>query len=165
MRTGDVMAGSETRSSTAIETSLRVTSDNFLTRVERLHALEEQKRELPIPETVGLAEEGETLSREVLDWAVRQVELARTAAVANPHELRPIAVIPPRRLALVLDEWRAGERTLEALEPGTAEWESARADVERLRDEYARAYQAMTGRDRPPGAGIATARSRTAPGS
>ena len=140
------MDGSESSSRTDLESSLRVTSDNFLTRVERLHALEQQKRELPISETVELAEEVETLSREILDWAVRQVELARTAAATNPKDLRPIAIIPPRRMALVLDEWRASERALEALQPGTAAWESARADVERLREEYARAYRAMTDR-------------------
>ncbi len=125
------------------KSSLRVTSDNFLTRVERLHALEEQKRELPVSEIVGIADEVETLTREILDWAVRQAELARAAAEADPNEHRPIAIIPPRRLPLVLAEWRASERALEAQEPGTAAWESARADVNRLREEYARAYHAM----------------------
>ena len=64
---------------TELETSLRVTSDSFLTRVERLHALEEQKRELPAAEMVAMADEVESLSREILDWAVKQAELARSS--------------------------------------------------------------------------------------
>ena len=127
---------------TELETSLRVTSDSFLTRVERLHALEEQKRELPADEIVAMADEVESLSREILDWAAKQAELARTVASTEPGTSRPIAIIPPRQLSIVLGEWRASERVLSVQEPGTAAWESARADVERLREEYARAYRA-----------------------
>lgn len=127
---------------TELETSLRVTSDSFLTRVERLHALEEQKRELPADEIVAMADEVESLAREILDWAVKQAELARTVASTEPGTSRPIAIIPPRQLSIVLGEWRASERVLDGQEPGTAAWESARADVERLREEYARAYRA-----------------------
>jgi hypothetical protein len=132
---------------TELETSLRVTSDSFLTRVERLHALEEQKRELPADEIVAMADEVESLSREILDWAVKQAELARTVASTEPGTSRPIAIIPPRQLSIVLGEWRASERVLDGQEPGTAAWESARADVERLREEYARAYRARTIRE------------------
>jgi hypothetical protein len=143
--TGDVMDTTRSPNSsttTELESSLRVASDNFLSRVERLHALEEQKRELPSSEVAGLAEEVEALSREILGWAVKQAELARGVASEAPNELRPIAIIPPRAMPVVLDEWRSSERALEAEEPGTAAWESARADVERLREEYARAYRA-----------------------
>lgn len=123
------------------EEELRVTSDAFLARVERLHALEEQKREVPAAEAAELAKEVETLTREVLEWATRQTELAEDAA-ARDSDGRPIAVTPPRALHVVLDDWRAAERTLATEPPGTAAYESARADVERLRDEYARAYGA-----------------------
>ena len=41
------------------ENELRLASDNFLTRIERLHALEEQKRELPAAETAEMAHEVE----------------------------------------------------------------------------------------------------------
>ena len=137
-------SGTET-GTTDLESTLRITSDNFLTRVVRLQALEEQKRQLPVADMVDLADEVENLTREILDWAIRQAALARTAA-QDPGKHRPIAIVPPRRMALVLDEWRTSERALEGLEPGTAKWESARADVERLREEYSRAYRAMTGR-------------------
>jgi hypothetical protein len=120
---------------------LRVTSDGFLARVERLHALEEQKREVPPAEAAELAKEVEILTREVLQWAERQTTLAEDAA-AEDGDGQPIAVTPPRALRVVLDEWRAAERAVTSEQPGTAAYESARADVDRLRDEYARAYGA-----------------------
>jgi hypothetical protein len=120
---------------------LRVTSDGFLARVERLHALEEQKREVPPAEAAELAKEVEILTREVLEWAERQTTLAKDAA-AEDRDGQPIAVTPPRALHVVLDEWRAAERAVTSEQPGTAAYESARADVDRLRDEYARAYGA-----------------------
>jgi hypothetical protein len=123
------------------EQELRVTSDAFLARVERLHALEEQKREVPPAEAAELAKEVEILTREILEWATHQTDLAREAA-AKDTDGQPIAVTPPRALHVVLDEWRAAERALEAEAPGTAGYESARADIDRLRDEYARAYSA-----------------------
>ncbi|HYH93968.1 MAG TPA: hypothetical protein VD763_12465, partial [Candidatus Saccharimonadales bacterium] len=86
----------------ATEAALRIASDNFLTRVERLHALEEQKRELPAQETAAMALEVETLTREILEWAARQTELATQAAREHADHPRPIAIIPPRRVNVVL---------------------------------------------------------------
>ena len=48
-----------------------------------------------------------------------------------------------RSPARILEEWRAAERSLQDHEPGTAGYESGRADIDRLRDEYARAYKAQ----------------------
>src|SRR6476620_9920674 len=73
------------------EKELRVASDNFLTRIERLHALEEQ-------------------TREILEWAGRQTDLAEEVATLDAGDARPIAIIPPRSLSVILDEWRAAER-------------------------------------------------------
>lgn len=125
------------------EQELRLASDNFLARVDRLAALEEQKRELPPDETAALAHEVETLTREVLEWARRQTELAETVARSLDSSGQPISTTPPRALPVVLADWRAAERRLQDEKPATAAWESARADVDRLRDEYARAYQAQ----------------------
>jgi hypothetical protein len=130
------------------EQELRVASDNFLTRIERLHALEELKRELPPAETADVAREVEALAREILGWATRQTALAEGVARTDPGG-GPIATTPPRALAIVLAEWRAAERALAAEHPATAGWESARADMDRLRDEYARAYHAQVGRAVP----------------
>ncbi len=131
-----------------LEQELRVASDNLLTRVERLHALEERKRALPSDDIADIAAEVEALATEVLEWAGRQRELATAAAADDAQDALPIAIIPPRRLDLVLDDWRAAERRLDTMSPNTADWESARADVERLREEYARAYYEHTRSDR-----------------
>jgi hypothetical protein len=128
------------------EEDLRVASDNFLTRVERLHALEEQKRELPPAETAELAREVEQLTREILEWATRQTDLAESVAADPDPDATPISTTPPRPINLVLAEWRAAERRMQDEMPATAAWESARADVDRLRDEYARAYHAQISR-------------------
>jgi hypothetical protein len=46
---------------------------------------------------------------------------------------------PPRRDAVsILAEWRAAERRLAAAAPGSGDEHEARADSERLRDEYRR---------------------------
>jgi erythromycin esterase-like protein len=125
----------------ALEHELRVASDSFLARVERMHALEQRKRELPADDIAELAQEIQALAEEVLGWARQQSRLAETAADAGLDDLRPIAVVPPRALNEVLSEWRAAERLLQTVEPGSAAYETARADSERLRDEYARAYR------------------------
>lgn len=125
------------------EQELRLASDNFLARIERLHRLEELKRQLPPAETAEVAQEVETLTREILGWATRQTDLAQDVAKRADTETGPIATTPPRALGVVLAEWRAAERALAEERPATAAWESARADVDRLRDEYARAYQAQ----------------------
>ena len=124
------------------EQELRLASDNFLARVERLHALEERKRELPATETAELAREVEALTEEILGWAQRQTEMAQAVADGN-SDAGPISTTPPRALNVVLAEWREAERRLEREQPSTAAWESATADVDRLRDEYARAYHAQ----------------------
>jgi ActR/RegA family two-component response regulator len=126
------------------EKELRLASDNFLTRIERLHALEEQKRELPVSEMADMAHEVEALTREILEWAGRQTDLADEVAALDDGDARPIAIVPPRSLGVILEEWRAAERSLQGEEPGTAAYESGRADVDRLRDEYARAYKAQS---------------------
>ncbi len=131
---------------TETEKELRLASDNFLTRIERLHALEEQKRELPAAEMAEMAHEVEALTREILEWAGRQTDLAEEAAALDEGDARPIAIVPPRSLSVILDEWRAAERSLQDDEPGTAAYELGRADVDRLRDEYARAYKAQSSR-------------------
>jgi hypothetical protein len=41
---------------------------------------------------------------------------------------------------VILAEWRDAERSMEREPSGSAAWESARSDVERLRQEYRRAF-------------------------
>ena len=124
---------------------LRQTSDLFMQRLDRLHDLESRKRELPPDEAefVRLAREIEDLSRALLHTGGQQVELAEVvhhqAKRNNVTVDQPIRDTPPRRDAVaILAEWRAAERRLSAAEIGSGDEAEARADVERLREEYRR---------------------------
>jgi hypothetical protein len=124
------------------ETELRRTSDSFLKQVERLHELEEQKRLATpgTPEMLRLTHLVEGLASEVLGTASRQTDLAELAARRQPVNPRPIELVPPRSIPEIIAEWREAERAFDTEEPGSPRWETCRADVERLRSEYRRAY-------------------------
>ena len=124
---------------------LRQASDVFMQRLDRLHELETRKRELAPDESefVRLAREIEDLSRALLWSGSQQVELAE----AVHHEAKEndvpadqsIRDTPPRRDAVkILADWRAAERRLAAAAPDSDDEREARADSERLRDEYRR---------------------------
>jgi hypothetical protein len=123
------------------ESELRVMSDAFLARLDRLHELESEKRLLTpgSDRMVGLAAEIEELVRDVLQVASSQVDLAHKAE--GVPALRPIEAVPPREAPEILADWRAAERRLTSADPGTADEEAARADIERLRHEYSRAFE------------------------
>jgi hypothetical protein len=134
---------------------LRKASDEFMQRLDRLYELESRKRELPPdqPEFVRLAREIEDLSRALLFAGGQQVELAEEvhADVKSGEAAvdQPIRDTPPRRDAVaILAEWRAAERRLSAAAPDSEDEAAARADVERLRDEY-RQVTAPTPNDPP----------------
>lgn len=135
---------------------LRQTSDLFMQRLDRLHDLESRKRELPPDEAefVRLAREIEDLSRALLHTGGQQVELAEAvhheAKHSNAVVDQPIRDTPPRRDAVaVLADWRAAERRLAAAAPASDEERDARADVERLREEYRRLTNPTPGTDGP----------------
>jgi hypothetical protein len=124
---------------------LRRASDEFMQRLDRLYELESRKRELPPdrPEFIRLAREIEDLSRALLFSGGQQVELAEEvqADIKSGETVvdQPIRDTPTRRDAvLILAEWRAAERQLAAAGPGTPEEDAARAEVDRLREEYRR---------------------------
>ena len=124
---------------------LRQASDVFMQRLDRLHDLETRKRELPPnePEFVRLAREIEDISRALLWSGSQQVELAeavhREAKRKDVPVDQPIRDTSPRRDAVsILAEWRAAERRLSAADHGSDEETVAKAETERLRDEYRR---------------------------
>ena len=124
---------------------LRRASDEFRQRLDRLHELETRKRELPPdqPEFVRLAREIEDLARALLYSGGKQVDLAEEVhqeqKTSSVKVDLPIRETPPKRDAVaILSEWRAAERRLAAAGPGSKDEREARADSERLRDEYRR---------------------------
>ena len=133
---------------------LRQASDVFMQRLDRLHELETRKRELPPeePEFIRLAREIEDLSRALLYSGGQQVELAE--AVHHEAKANDVAVdqsirdTPPRHDAVsILAEWRAAERRLAAAAADSDEERDARAETERLRDEYRRLTTPIPGDD------------------
>ena len=125
------------------EQELRRASDTLLVRLARLRELELRKRDLApgSAEQLRVTREVEGLAKEVFGAAGRETVLAEQVASTRKTYLRPISVIPPRDIPTILAEWRDAERLLAAEAPGTVQWETARADVERLRDEYRRAHE------------------------
>jgi hypothetical protein len=112
-------------------------------RLDRLQELETRKRELSPdqPEFVRLAREIEDLARALLYSGGQQVELAEEVHhEAKTNDLAidpPIRDMPPRRDAVtILADWRAAERRLSAAATGSDDERDARAEVDRLRDEY-----------------------------
>ena len=140
--------------------ALRQTSDLFMQRLDRLQDLESRKRELAPDEAefVRLAREIEDLARALLHTGGQQVELAEVVhhqAKRNRVTVdQPIRDTPPRRDAVaVLADWRAAERRLAAAAPGSEDETGARADVERLREEYRRLTNPTPGVDGADGTG------------
>jgi hypothetical protein len=125
--------------------ALRRASDEFVQRLDRLYELESRKRELPPDQSefVRLAREIEDLSRSLLFAGGVQVELAEEvhADIKQGETIvdQPIRDTPRKRDAVtVLADWRAAERVLAAAPSGSDEERSARAEVDRLRQEYRR---------------------------
>lgn len=132
--------------SAQVASDLRRASDLLMQQIDRLHALESRKRELPPedPEFVRLAREIRDVAAAALVETSRQEHLADQVAqrskagdTAVDHPIEDIAP-GPREAVVMLAEWRAAERRLAAAPEGSDEARQARAEVERLRGEYAR---------------------------
>lgn len=138
----------------SIEPNLPAVSDAMLANLDRLRALELEKRELPVgsPRLVELASEIEALAAAVLGTSDTQVDLAKEAVnEARAGMIDPDATIndmasPPRELHVVLDEWRNAERRLGDVAGDSPEALRLRADIELLRDEYRRSHDAASRR-------------------
>jgi hypothetical protein len=125
---------------------LERTSDVLLAQLQELEDLEKTKRDLPdgSKAQLRLTRQVEALARKVLRTAGDQTEIVETISEMADTPGGPQAAREPH---LILAEWRAAERALEQESPGTTGWEAARADVERLRSEYRRAFRARGERD------------------
>ncbi|HEU5204631.1 MAG TPA: hypothetical protein VFU17_10080 [Candidatus Limnocylindrales bacterium] len=142
----------------SIEPNLHEVSDALLANLDRLRALELEKRSLPIgsPRIVELAREIEELAILVLGTSDTQVDLAKAAVTeARAGELDPNVTIEelsaaPRELHVVLAEWRDAERRLGEVASDSPEALRLRGDIEVLRAEYRRAHEAAARRSSGP---------------
>jgi hypothetical protein len=141
-----------------IEPNLHEVSDAVLANLDRLRALELEKRGLPLesPRLVELAIEIEELAAIVLGATDTQTDLAKEAVrEARTGGLDPNATIeemsaPARELHIVLDEWRDAERRLAEVASDSPEALRLRGDIELLRAEYRRAHDAAARRSSTP---------------
>ena len=129
------------------ESELEHTSDVLLGQLAELEELERTKRDLPdgSQAQLRLSRQVESLAKKVLRTAGDQTELVET--ISEMADAATDQQAAPRESHTILADWRAAERALEQETPGTAGWEAARADVERLRAEYRRAFRVRG--DRP----------------
>jgi hypothetical protein len=133
-----------------LEQELRSTSDELLRRLERLRQLEVEKRNLKpgTDQFAAIARDIETLAAGVLTKTVEQEQLAEESFEvrrATGYSAPPIEDVPPvREPSAILAEWREAERRLGDARAGTIEHDEARGEVDRLRDEYRRAYRAAS---------------------
>lgn len=128
-----------------LEDKLRTASDRLMATLDELVELETTKRAM-LPgsdEFVDLAKRIEDLAAAALTHTQRQGDLAedtRAASGTASAAQHSIDDTPPRAMEVILGEWRAAERHLQAAAAaGSPEVTSAEADVRHLRDEYRRA--------------------------
>jgi hypothetical protein len=112
---------------TRIEEHLRAASDAILLLLTELGQLERHKRGIP---------PGHPRFDEV-SRSVRVAAQALHAATDGRPDIEPIAQSEAApRTAQILERWRAVERQLDDLEPGSPASSQLFAEFERLRDEY-----------------------------
>ena len=137
------------------EAQLRAASDTLVTSLDRLAALEAEKRRLEPddPRLLELASEVEGLAAEVLEVAEVQSQLAETTHVMAMTDERDAPTGPIEGITRsphdILEEWRSAERRLTEAPPGSPEAAEALVRTRQLRAEYQRAYQ-QTRRETPP---------------
>jgi hypothetical protein len=129
------------------EDRLRDSSDTLVAALDRLSALEAEKRRLlpDDPRLLAVAGEIEDLAAEVLQTATAQSDLVETVHVMAMTD-DPGAPTGPigsthRPLHDILDDWRAAERALADAPPGSTKAAEALVRTRDLRDEYQRGFQ------------------------
>jgi hypothetical protein len=128
--------------------ALRHGSDTVLKALDRLTALEAEKRRLEPddPRILEVADEVAGLAAELLEVAKDQSHITETAHVmattGEPEAPSGPIDESPRAPHDILEEWRAAERALTVAPPGSPEAAEAHVRARELRAEYQRAYQA-----------------------
>lgn len=125
--------------------ALRHTADALLAQLSELEELERTKVALQPGSRaqVRLSRRVESLARKVLNIAGQQTDIVETIADMADETSGHLT----REPHVILAEWRVAERAMGGEPPGSATWERARADVDRLRAEYRRAFTERGQRD------------------
>ena len=127
--------------------ALRGASDGLLIAIREVDARERIKRGVrpADPGFAPLARDVRVAAEEVLRLArEEEARAGETSGSGTAVGLPTINETPPRpALEVILAEWRAVERRLEAAEPASAEADELMKEFEALRDRYAAALRSL----------------------
>jgi hypothetical protein len=128
----------------------RATTDQLLEMLDELRGMEQGKRSVSMgsPEFVELAVRAADQGRLVFRWTQMQLQMAHESAArverdeqaANVHLIEVV----PRPIDRILAHWREAQLRLEIARPGSPEAMAATDDIERYREEYQLAHEALT---------------------
>ena len=123
---------------TKIEEHLRAASDAILLLLTEVSQLERHKREIPPgePRFDEVARSVRVAAQALAEFTEHQENWARIATDGRT-DIEPISKSENApSTAKLLERWRAIERQLDSLEPGSPDSARLFAEFERLRDEY-----------------------------
>lgn len=126
-----------------IEEHLRAASDAILLLLTEVNQLERHKRRIPPGEARfdEVARSVRVVAQTLAEFTQAQETWARIATDGRT-DIEPIVdVESPPALATILERWRAIERQLDELEPGSPEAVQLFGEFERVRDEYMAAFR------------------------
>jgi DNA repair exonuclease SbcCD ATPase subunit len=129
-----------------IEEHLRAASDAILLLLTEIGQLEQHKRRVPPGEDRfdEVARSVRAVAQALAEFTEQQ-ELWAGVATADRDDLATIEQSQNApSLAAILERWRAVERQLDGLQPGTPEAVRLFADFERIRAEYMAAFHAIS---------------------
>jgi hypothetical protein len=127
----------------------RATTDQLLEMLDELRTMEQMKRSLALgtPEFVEQAIKAADQDRLVLRWTQMQLEWPMSRPRASHAASKPRTSISLRSShGRSTGSWPTGEKAqlrLEIARPGSAEAASAADDIERFREEYQIAHDAL----------------------
>ena len=136
---------------TDIEQHLRAASDAILLLLTEVGQLERHKRAIPPGEARfdEVARSVRIAARMLAEFTEEQETWAGIATDGRP-DLQPIeASQNTGGIAAILERWRAIERQLDDIQPGSPEALRLFEEFERARDEYMAAFRVREGEDRP----------------
>jgi len=132
------------RDATDIEEHLRAASDAILLLLTEVGQLERHKRGIPPgePRFDEVARSVRIAAKSLADFTEYEEQWAGIATDGRT-DIEPIAKSESApALAEILERWRAIERQLDEVEPGSPESVRLFAEFERARDEYMTAFRA-----------------------
>ena len=127
----------------------RATTDQFLEIVDELRALEMRKRAagMGTPEFVDIAARTADHARLAFRWAQMQHQMAHESAARLERGEQPpnvhLVEVTPRPIDTILAHWREAQFRLEIARPGSSEAATAVDDIEKFREEYQVAHDAI----------------------